>query len=504
MKALPPFDRWNRWRPSLLLLAILSGVIAAIGHPPVSFPLATVIGMAVAVRLSADSGSWKRAAWLGYAFGAGYFLVVMHWLVEPFLVFPLRHGWLAPPALLAMAGGLAIFWSAAFGAAFAIGFGRWTRHVALAVTLTLSEALREVAFTGFPWGLPGYAWSATPVAGLAAHVGPLGLTFLTVLAAVGLLGGRRLWTGGLAALAGIALAWMAGLVLMQEADIEAGDRPVVRLVQPNVDQSLKWHPDHVQRFHYRLLQLTAGTSEFPPDVVVWPETAATFLLEDGDPRLSEIASAAGGATTVLGIRRIVGNKVHNSMVSIGPSGTVEQNYDKRKLVPFGEYVPFGDFLAGHGWSGLASNETGAFSPGTVSQVIDLPPIGRIIAIICYEAIFWSELRSLERPEAMIQITNDGWFGTFSGPQQHFEQARMRAIELGTPLIRVANTGISAVIDGKGNVLGSIALGSEGYLDVELPPPLPPTLFARVGHAPLLGLAMVIMGFICWRRMAIRR
>ena len=497
-----PVRAGNR-RLLTLTILFLSGAVAALGHPPVSFPPATVAGFAVAIRILSASASPAKAAGGGWLFAAGYFLVLMIWLVEPFLVFPLRHGWLAPIAMSAMAGGLALFWGLAFGAAHAMGAGILSRGLALAVALTGVEALREFAFTGFPWGLPGFAWSATPVAQLAAHVGPLGLTFLTVLAAAAIIGVRRLWLGVLIAAVGIGAAWAVGAVRLAEQGDAVGERPVVRLVQPNVEQALKWDPRHVERFHRRLLELTAAESNRPPDITVWPETAVTFLLGAGGERLDEIAAAAAGRT-VVGTRRLAGTAVHNSMAVIGPDGELEAVYDKRKLVPFGEYIPMGDFLAGLGFSGLATDETGSFSPGEGPAVIGIPPLGQVLTLICYEAIFWSRLRREERPDAVIQITNDAWFGTFSGPQQHFEQARMRAIELGVPLIRVANTGISAVIDGKGRVVGHLGLGAQGHLDLEVPPPLPPTAFARFGHVPLLIAAAILIGLIGWRRRAIRR
>ena len=486
-----------------LLIMLVAGVVAAIGHAPASLPVATVVGFAIAIRMFVAARSTAKALWHGWVFAAGYFLVVMIWLVEPFLIYPLRHGWIAPFALLATAGGLALFWAGAFGAAFAVGFGPRSRGAALAVTLTAAEALREFVLTGFPWGLPGYAWSTTPVAQFAADVGPLGLTFLTILAASLLVADRRLWVGATICIVGIGAAWAVGTARMADRKDDAVERPLVRLVQPNAEQALKWNPFHVERFHDRLLALTATESERRPDITVWPETAATFLLEGSEERLAEIAAAAGGRV-VFGIRRHSDTALYNSMAVIGPGGEVEEIYDKRKLVPFGEYIPLGDLLSRLGISGLATDQTGAFSPGEGPAVIRVAPLDRVLALICYEAIFWSQIRSEERPDAMIQITNDAWFGTLSGPQQHFEQARMRAIELGVPLIRAANTGISAVVDGKGKVIGRLELGSEGYLDIEMPAPLPPTLFARFGHVPLLIVAIFIIGLIGLRKLAIRR
>ena len=505
MRAEQVFENIAARRSTAIAVPLLAGAFSGLGLPPASFPFATVAGMAVAVRLLALAGNWRTAATTGWCFGTGYFLCVMIWLVEPFLVYPDRHAWLAPLALMAMAGGLAVFWSAAFGAAHAVGRCRSTRAVALAVALTAAEGLREFAFTGFPWGVPGTAWSATPVAQAAAYVGPLGLTFFTILAGALLVRDRSVLTGGTAVLAAIGVLWLAGASRQSVETAFSGDRPVVRLVQPNVDQELKWSPAHAERFNGRLLGLTAAEAESLPDLIVWPETGATFLLAgDYDDRLSAIGAAAGGSMVLLGIRRMTDEGVHNSMVMVGQDGQVAASYDKRLLVPFGEYIPFGDFLAGLGATGLATDESGSFSRGTGPAVIEVPVLGSVLAIICYEAIFWSDLRRHDRADVMIQITNDGWFGEFSGPQQHFEQARMRAIELGLPLVRVANTGISAVFDPRGNIVGKIELGREGFLDLEVPEPLAPTMFARFGHGPLFALCLLIAGWMGWRRAAIRR
>ena len=503
MRAEKLLERVSRRKWAAPAILVLAGAVAGMGHPPLAAPPAVIIGFAVAARMLAHARSWQAAARFGWLFAASHFAVVMIWVVEPFLVFPERHGWMAPLAVAALAGGLALFWSAGFAAAWALGSGPVSRAVALAVTTVAAEALREVVFTGFPWGLPGYAWSATPVAQLAALIGPLGLSFLTVLAAAALVRDRLLPAGIIVVISCVASLWVFGLARQQSAPLAAPLAPLVRLVQPDVGQDLKWDPDHTEEHYQRLLDLSGQDAVESPAVVVWPETAATFLLSGEDDRLAEISAAAGGMA-VIGIRRYVGGRIFNSMAVIGPGGALEEAYDKRKLVPFGEYIPFGDFLARQGFSGLATDETGAFSAGQGGAIFPVQPLGRALAIICYEAIFWSALRREERPDVMIQVTNDAWFGSLSGPQQHLEQVRMRAIELGVPVLRAANTGITAAIDSHGNTIGRIELGQQGILDVRLPPPRAPTWFARLGHLPLLILSVLLAGLLAWRNFAIRR
>ena len=237
-------------------LQLLLGAVAALGHVPFAVPVATVAALAVSMAVLSSCGSWKSAARLGWFLGFGYFAVSFAWLVEPFLIFPLRHGWMAPFAVALMAGGLAAFWAAGCGLAFALGTGPLTRSLALACMITAAGALREVLFTGFPWVLPAYVWGETPVAQVLAFIGPHGLTLATLLvAACPVLFARR-WAGiGFAALL-IAAGWLFGIARVPDQESAPADAAVVRVVQPNVPQSQKWNLDRRQEFFRRLLDLS--------------------------------------------------------------------------------------------------------------------------------------------------------------------------------------------------------------------------------------------------------
>lgn len=481
-----------------LLLAGL-GAAAGLGQAPWGLWWLTLLALAGGLVMILRATRWRAAFLDGWALGFGYFLLTLHWIVQPFYVEADVYGWMAPFALFFMAGGLALFWAAAAAVARLTGpAGIW----ALALFLAVAEALRAFVFTGFPWVLLGHIWSGTNIAQLSALIGPHGLTVLTLglaAALAGLIGPGRRWAL-LLPLVGLVPLWFA---LAPGAPVPNLDAPVVRLVQPNAPQAEKWDPARAPIFYRRMLDFTAEAPR--ADLVVWPETAIPYLLEYADDVLAEVAAAADGAPVVLGLNRRDETRYFNSLVVTGPTGAALAVYDKVHLVPFGEYVPAGELAASVGIWGLAASQGGGFSAGADERLIDLPGIGAARPLICYEGVFAEEIRPHgARPDLLLMITNDAWFGHNAGPRQHFAQARLRAIEQGLPMVRAANTGISAVIDGKGRVLGAIALGTDGWLDVALPPALPPTLYSRTGDWPsLLLLALAILtSRLARRRIAI--
>jgi apolipoprotein N-acyltransferase len=271
----------------------------------------------------------------------------------------------------------------------------------------------------------------------------------------------------------------------------------VRLVQPNAPQKLKWRRDYAPMFFDRMLRQTEAPGA--PDLTVWPETSVPFLLNRAGEGLKLISEAAGGREVALGIQRTEGMHAYNSLALIGAGGKVQQVYDKHHLVPFGEYIPFGDlYFDITGNPDFAPSQGYGYTPGPGAEVLDLGPLGRMLPLICYEAIFPQDLRTKTRPDWILQITDDGWFGTLSGPYQHLAQVRLRAIEQGLPILRAANTGVSAVIDAKGRILKSVPLGKQGIIDTVIPGALPATPYSRTGDWPvalvlLLGAGALLAG-----------
>ena len=488
--------RYSGWLRLPLLGSL--GAVAALGQAPWGMPFATVAALVAMFLLPAAR---PRVAFInGWAFGAGYFALALHWITQPFMVDVDRYGWMAPFALVLLAGGLALFWGGAFALARAAGGGK----LALVTCWTVAELARSLLFTGFPWALIGHVWIDTPLAQLAAFVGPHGLTLLT-LAAAAIMAQRRLWKAPVVlapiALAPVVLAGIGWWALNPgPAFAPDASAPLIRLVQPNVPQSEKWDPDLAMRNIQRMLALSAGQGEgpAPAGLVIWPESSVPWIMDQAQSILQSASQAAGGVPVILGIPRRDGDHYYNALALLDPTGTVSAVYDKTHLAPFGEYIPFGDLLSRFGIHGLADTQGGGWSAGIGLSLIEVPGIGPVLPLICYEGIFAEEVNAVQgRARLMVLITNDAWFGTDSGPYQHFALARLRAIEQGLPLARVANTGVSGMIDARGRVLGQIGLGQQAELTIALPPALPPTLYVRLGDWPvqvllvLLGLALIL-------------
>ncbi|MFY0690427.1 MAG: apolipoprotein N-acyltransferase [Paracoccaceae bacterium] len=477
-------------RPPLhrALLFAAAGLLAAAGQAPVSLWWLGLAGFVLAFYFFDRTRSAGAAAWLGWCFGAGYFAGALFWIVEPFLVDVARHGWMAPFALVFLSGGLALIWAAAFG--FAARFPPGLRGLGLLVLWCAAEMLRTVLFTGFPWALAGYIWTDHPMLQLAALGGPHLLTFVTFTIA-GLPFVIRPVPGTVAALVFLGAGWLWGLAALGE-DPPALTGKTARLIQPNAAQNLKWKRDMVPVFLQRQLDLTASPAAAPPDLVIWPETAIAYRLSLAGPVLGEISAAAKGVPVILGANDVVDEAYRNTLAVLDGTGAVQSVYHKHHLVPFGEYVPFGDVLRQFGINGLAARDGAGYAAGPGPQLIDIPGIGRALPLICYEVIFPRNFRTETRPDLMIQITNDAWFGNLSGPYQHLAQARVRAVEQGLPLIRVANTGVSAVIGPQGRVLAQTALNEAALLDAPVPAARPATLYALYGDMPMQALLGVLL------------
>ncbi len=476
-------DVWQAW-PGLRLAggAFSCGAVIASGQAPLGLWWLAVPALAVFLHLVV--GAAQGRGWIAWFGGAGYFAAALAWIVEPFLIAPEIHGWMAPFAVVLLAFGLALFWALAALAARG-------RHPlpGLVLALTLAELARGHVLTGFPWAMIGHVWIGHAPVQLAALAGPAGLTLFTLLVAAGMAARRMLPSAAALAL----LAGAFGFGLWREALPDPAPRAAtLRLVQPNAAQGLKWDPDQARIFFERQLSFTAAGAR--PDLAIWPETAVPYLIEEYPEVALRIAEAGRGSPVAVGVQRVEGWQYWNSLAVIGPAGRIDAIYDKHHLVPFGEYIPFGDVL--YDWFGLvafAAQQGNGYSPGPGPVVLNLGgSLGKVLPLICYEVIFPQDVRAApERADWILQITNDAWFGTWSGPFQHLAQARLRAVEQGLPLIRVANTGVTAVIDARGRIVQSLPFGAPGYLDAQLPGALPATPYAHWGDAPVLILVLVL-------------
>ena len=487
----------------------------ALGLPPVSQIWLVVVCLSLLTVVDSRSRqrSLRQAFSGGFAFGCGYFGFALHWIGFAFLVDAKADLWMMPFAVGGLAAIFAIYWGVAFTAiewGARRGIQRW---LLLPLILALVEGLRGYLFTGFPWAVPGLmADGMGGVLQFASIVGMPGLTLFVLLwgglpAALMLNRGSRnaLILPGVLFLT-LPAVWVWGEARLVRHPADANSGPLIRLVQPNIAQSDKWRSENAEKVFADLMALTtaaASTSELPA-VVIWPESALSFLLDESTPALQDIASGLGEGQTLLtgAIRRqrgSSGDDFFTSILTIDTNGKVKSRYDKWRLVPGGEYLPLAWLLEPLGFRKVV-NLPEAFSPGSGPAVSDVPGVGPALMLICYEAIFPHKLvPDNMRPRWIVNVTNDGWFGRSVGPWQHLAQVRMRAVEQGLPVARAANTGISAVIDSFGRYVVRTGLENRLFIDARLPPDLEPTVYAQAGVVPALVFAFLLAVLAFMRR-----
>ena len=487
------------------VIAMILGAAATGALPPLHLLPLLIVAFTGLVWLI-DGSTTRRAAFAaGWWFGFGHFVTGLYWIGIALLTDPERYAWLAAPAVLAISAALALIPASA-----ALVAGRCapgvSRVLGLALAWTLAEWLRGWLATGFPWNLIGTVWTLSDeMIQFTAYGGVLGLGLITVAAAAApatLAGeGRRRWLPSLLAGALLAGLWGAGMArLAAYPPGDAVDGVRLRLVQANVAQHHKWRADKREAMFRRHLALSIGAGFEDVTHVIWPETAIPYFIADDAERRAMIAAATpkGGALISGALRGAprtdsAPQQLWNSLFAFDEAGRITATYDKTHLVPFGEYVPFRSILP------VAKLTQGAtdFSPGPGPRSLNVGGLPPFSALICYEAIFGpAVVEPGSRPGFLLNITNDAWFGISSGPYQHFASARLRAVEQGLPLVRAANTGISAVVDSQGRITAMLGLGWEGVLDAALPAALDaPTPYANGGDwwlLPLVALGAAVM------------
>lgn len=511
----------GRWRARLLALVL--GGVSILAMPPLYQVYLLAPALSGLLWLAAAAPTRWQAFAVGWWFGAGFFGASLYWVSFALLVEADKFAWLIPIAILGFGFGLGLF-SALAALAVRLTPGNLSAKVlVLAGTWALLEWLRAWIFTGLPWNPVGSIWafSDAMIQG-AAQVGVFGLSLVTVwaAAAVGAVAddGAHLrraprFVSGLAFLA-LVLFWGAGQQRLDAAADEDVPNVRLRLVQPNIPQAEKWRPELRQRNMAMQLDFSAApphAGEPAPTHVIWAETSAPFFLANHEPWRKRVAAVTPpGGVTILGAPRLLSDpsreaapnapfKVANALLAVDGQGDVVASYDKFHLVPFGEYVPLSDWLP----LDKITQGAGAFTPGPGPVTLTLPGLPPLSPLICYEVIFPHEVTDpAHRPQWLLNLTNDAWYGKTAGPHQHFVSARLRAAEEGLPAVRVAFTGISGIIDAYGRVRAQRALGEKGFVDGNLPKALEtPGLYARFGNTvPVtLALALIVLGLACGLR-----
>ncbi len=501
------------WRRAGLALA--SGIIAALAMPPLDFwPLLFVAFPVVLLMLEGIEKKQRLQSFLlGWGFGFGYFIVALHWIGFAFFVDAEAYLWMMPFAVGGLAAAMAVYWGLASLCVTLSGRRRLPAALVLAASLAAFEWLRGTLFTGFPWAAPGLASDGMgAVAQTASLWGMPALTLLIALWAATwpfIFSGPRLhrFTAVLI-IAALPLCWAWGSYRLQNGAVADVDGIRIRIVQPNISQDSKWRDENARAIFDQLLEMSARAAPdgMPATHIIWPETAVSFLIDESAVAKTELAQLLGGNKILVtgALRRDINatgdgedNKVYNSILTFDGSGTVVARYDKWRLVPGGEFLPFEWLLEPLGFRKVVT-VPGSFAAGPGPVSLAIPGAPEAGFGVCYEAIFPDHfVDPQKRPGWLINVTNDGWFGNSTGPYQHLAQARLRTIEQGLPMVRAANTGISAVIDPYGRILSSLPLSESAILDTGLPEALPPTFFADYGEL-ILGLMLLLVlgsGFI---------
>jgi apolipoprotein N-acyltransferase len=516
------------WGWKRAAIALLAGALSVLAMAPFNAWPVLFLTFPVMVWLidGAGAGKWRgvpAAALSGWWFGLGYFVFGLYWIGYAFLVDASTFAWLLPFAILGLPAYLALLTALGFALARLIWTHDASRVLALAASLTIAEWLRGQLLTGFPWNAFGYALSEPlALAQTASLIGLWGMTFLTVAIfsspAVLIDGGSRgrsPWTAPIMGVVVLIAMGIFGVIRLSLHPTSSVANAKLRIMQPNLQQDEKFNYSAKAAVMQKYLTLSdrasgpESTGVRDASILIWPESAFPFFLTREADAMAQIAELLPKGTILItgSVRapdlppgtRII--RAYNSVYVIDHEGSVLSIYDKLHLVPFGEFLPFQNLMEKLGFEQLTKVQ-GGFIPGTVRRTMAIPGAPRVLPLICYEAIFPADVAARDdRPGWIVNLTNDGWFGISTGPYQHLAQARLRAVEQGLPVVRAANTGISAVIDPLGRIVARLGLGVEGVLDSTLPAAIAPTVYARFGDVPVAIIVAIALIFVVRRRVA---
>ncbi len=495
----------KRYTVFYCVFAFFAGAAATLILPPFADPVSGYLALiAFIVVLLACGQSKKSLFWLAYLFGFSFYAVSFSWINNALLLDGNKFAVFVPVVFFATGIFFGLFWGIPAVVAF-WGCNIYAKALLFCSTFVFFEWVRSFIFTGFPWNLLGtaLAFNVRAIQG-AAYIGTYGLSLVLLLMCSGVsiqfygVFRRRFYAGALLFIllpAGF-LFWAAG----QYKKTEVGNI-VVRLVQPSISQTYKWNPEEAYTNFRAYIDLSRSKPLDGVKLVVWGETASPYYLDRDEARLREIIDAVPpGGFLITGLLRVGmydGRYIpYNSMFVIDENGAIKDYYDKEHLVPFGEYLPFRTLWPS--FMAPVANVVGDLGHGEKyknMRVSDLPLLG---GAICYESIFPKQvLNPHEKPEILIVVANDGWYGVSAGPFQHLVATQMRAVEEGITVVRSANTGVSAVIAPSGDMIGVIGLNERGISDTILPKVLiKNTLYGQYGNL-IPGILILLCLVLGW-------
>jgi apolipoprotein N-acyltransferase len=475
-------------------LSAVLGALASLSMPPVQAWIFLPFAFSCFLIVLEHTKTAKTAFWLGWVFGYTYFLGSLYWIGNAPRVVGILFA--APLAAFGIPAGLAFFSAAATLATFWLVKTPLSRVFAFTAFWSIFEWLRGHILTGLPLSLLGYTWDV-PLLQTTSLIGIYGLTALTTLGACIFASRHKGWI--ISVLVGlVALGVWGDYRVTQSQGLDQMNKSEInlRIVHASIPQDTKWLAEHFQENLDRYMALSHLPAEKPLTAVIWPESSVPTFVENSPTLLKILAQAAPiGGSLVFGAPREVEGHLRASMMVLDSDDRLAAIYDKSHLVPFGEYIPIRsmipfqtvrDFL-----SMIAGNRD--YVPGSGIRTLKVPGLPSFSPLICYEAIFpHAVIDEKDRPQWMLNITNDAWFGHSSGPYQHLQSVRVRAIEEGMPLIRSANNGISAVVNSFGQILYRLELDEIGFIDFTLPKHLNyATLYQRWGDL-LFAVIMVAL------------
>jgi apolipoprotein N-acyltransferase len=490
------------------LLAFVLGLMIALALPPVHLIFLLPVSFTGLVWILSSARNKKQAFFVGWWFAWGQFIAGFYWIGVAFTVDADAHAALMPLPVLALPAFMAIFSGLATLATYMTKATSVGRILIFTSFWILSEYTRGTIFTGLPWNLVGYSWTAVlPVLQSTAFFGIYGLTLLTVLVSSlpALFGDGqtprrtsvKLMSSGVIV---FLLLFAVGEWRLSSTLSENFTEKKIRIVQPNIRQADKWKP-HLRRGHLlKTIELSQTDTEFKPDYLIWPETAVPYFLTASEQlkmQLAEFVPLGGAIITGAPRHDPVTKQYWNSVHVLEDDGQIRQVYDKMHLVPYGEYLPLRDWLEASGLMNiipvLDQMSDFAFPPENAPKTISLPGLPPARVMICYEIAFPWEVANNSDFDWILNATNDGWFGNTSGPYQHLAMTRTRAVEQGKPVIRAANTGISAIIDPYGNIIRKLDLNETGILDGYVPHPSENiTFYGNVGEIVPGIMTMILL------------
>ncbi len=443
-------------------MAAASGALWAACFGRQALMLAPLVALAPLLLLLGTS----RPALAGFVHGLVFWAVSIPWIRPTLETYGGLPTWLSVPAMVLLSVYLGSY-TAVFGCLGARLWRRagWIALAGLPALWVALETIRARLLSGFPWNLAGYAAAETPGALAASSwVGVYGLSFLLVLSnvAVALVVARRGLRYPLTAILIVAAILAGSAIAAPEPAATQSSDPAVRLLQPNSEVLAVWDGERARQSYRRLLEQSTEACDTGPALLIWPESASWPFSYERDPRLRRdlLELVNRGCPVIVNSAARRGEEVYNSVYLVAGPGDAPR-YDKRHLVPFGEYVPWWSRLP---FVGTVARMAGNFTPGAEDQLLEWGG-ERLAMAICFEVIFPEETarRVAAGATALVTVTNDGWYGDSTAPWQHFRMARFRAAENRRPLLRAALTGISGVVESDGSIRRTLGIGERGTL-----------------------------------------